>query len=135
MTYYYLRWQQRFQNFSRSFLLLEQSTELKSPNIIERAGMIQFFEIAFEQSWKVLKDFLEEEGFTVKSPRDAIKTAFQYDFIDNADIWLEALKDRNLTTHTYDEEIAERVENNIKHRYYPILKSLYIDFNKRLNDK
>lgn len=132
MTYYELRWQQRFQNFSRTFLLLEQSTELENPNIIERAGMIQFFEMAFEQSWKVLKDFLEEEGFTVKSPRDAIKTAFQYGFIDNADVWLEALKDRNLTTHTYDEETAQRVENSIKLRYYPILKSLYVDFNKQL---
>lgn len=132
MTHYELRWQQRFQNFSRSFLLLEQSTELENPSVIERAGMIKFFEMAFEQSWKVLKDFLEEEGFTVKSPRDAIKTAFQYGFIDNAAIWLEAMKDRNLTTHTYDEEAAEKVENNIKHSYYPILKSLYIDFNKKL---
>lgn len=132
MTYYELRWQQRFQNFSRSFLLLEQSTELENPSVIERAGMIQFFEVSFEQSWKVLKDFLEEEGFTVKSPRDAIKTAFQYGFIENAEVWLEALKDRNLTTHTYDEATADKVENNIKLRYYPILKSLYIDFNKKL---
>ena len=132
MTYYELRWQQRFQNFSRSFLLLEQCTELEKPSVIERAGMIQFFEVAFELSWKVLKDFLEEEGFTVKSPRDAIKTAFQYGFIENADIWLEALKDRNLTTHTYDDKTAEKVENNIKQRYYPILKSLYVDFNNKL---
>ena len=135
MTYYELRWQQRFQNFSRSFLLLEQGTELENPSVIERAGMIQFFEVAFEQSWKVLKDFLEEEGFTVKSPRDAIKTAFQYGFIEHADVWLEALKDRNLTTHTYDEETAKRIENNIKQRYYPILKSLYIDFNNKLAKK
>ena len=135
MTYYELRWQQRFQNFSRSFLLLEQCTELENPSVIERAGMIQFFEVAFEQSWKVLKDFLEEEGFTVKSPRDAIKTAFQYGFIKHADVWIEALKDRNLTTHTYDEETAKRIENNIKQRYYPILKSLYIDFNNKLAKK
>jgi nucleotidyltransferase substrate binding protein (TIGR01987 family) len=134
MTYYELRWQQRFQNFSRSFLLLEQSIELMDPSVIERAGMIQFFEVSFEQSWKVLKDFLEEEGFTVRSPRDAIKTAFQYGFIENADVWLEALKDRNLTTHTYDEAIAAKIENNIKCRYYPVLKSLYVDFNKKLLD-
>ena len=54
------------------------------------------------------------------------------DVNDNAAIWLEALKDRNLTTYTYDEETAVKVENNIKHRYYPLLKSLYIDFNKKL---
>jgi nucleotidyltransferase substrate binding protein (TIGR01987 family) len=130
--YYQLRWQHRFQNFSRSFILLKQSVELQSPNVIERAGMIQFFEMAFEQSWKVLKDFLEEEGFTVKSPRDAIKTAYQYDYIDDASVWLEALKDRNLTTHTYDEATAVKVENSIKHCYYPILESLHTHFKSKL---
>ena len=82
MAYYELRWQQRFENFSRSFLLLKKSVELKKANVIEQAGMIQFFEISFEQSWKVLKDFLEEEELIVKSPKDAIKTAFQYGFIN-----------------------------------------------------
>jgi len=133
MTYYELRWQQRFQNFSRAFLLLEQSVELENPSVIERAGLIQFFEMAFEQSWKVLKDFLEEEGFEVKSPRDAIKTAFQSQLIDDGQVWLEALKDRNLTTHTYDELTAQEVEKNIKTRYYPVLKALFINFNEKLN--
>lgn len=132
MTYYELRWQQRFQNFSRSFLFLEQSAVLDSPSVIERAGMVQFFEVTFELSWKVLKDFLEEEGFTVKSPRDAIKTAFQYGYIEDAGAWLEALKDRNLSIHTYDEATAQRIESNIKQRYYPLLKVLYVEFSKKL---
>ena len=133
MTYYERRWQQRFQNFSRAFLLLEQSVELENPSVIERAGLIQFFEMAFEQSWKVLKDFLEEEGFEMKSPRDAIKTAFQYQLIDDGQVWLEALKDRNLTTHTYDETTAQDVERNIKYRYYAVLKTLFDNFNEKLN--
>jgi nucleotidyltransferase substrate binding protein (TIGR01987 family) len=132
MKYYDLRWEQRFQNFSRAFLLLEQSIKINKPNVTERAGQIQFFEMAFEQSWKVLKDFLEQEGFEVKSPRDAIKTAFQYGFITNADIWLKALKDRNLTTHTYDDETAREIELKIIEDYFPILKELYDSFRSKL---
>jgi nucleotidyltransferase substrate binding protein (TIGR01987 family) len=49
---------------------------IEHPSDAERAGLIQFFEMSFELGWKVLKDYLEEEGFTVESPRDAIKQAF-----------------------------------------------------------
>lgn len=62
--------------------------ELQHPSVIERAGMIQFFEMTFELAWKLLKDYQEEEGFIVKSPRDAIKQAFQYQLIKNGQAWL-----------------------------------------------
>lgn len=132
MEYFEQRWKQRFQNFSRTFLLLKQSIVIEDPSITERAGQIQFFEMAFEQSWKVLKDFLEEEGFEVKSPRDAIKIAFQYGFITDGELWLQALKDRNLTVHTYDEATAILVETNIKNLYFPLLEELYNSFLQRL---
>lgn len=53
--YYQKRWQQRFQNFERAFLLLEEAVSIPAPSVVERAGMIQFFEMAFELGWKVLK--------------------------------------------------------------------------------
>ena len=108
--YYELRWQQRFQNFSKAFLLLKSTVELEQPSVIERAGMIQFFEMSFELAWKLLKDYQEEEGFIVKSPREAIKQAFQSELIGDGQVWLAALKDRNLTVHTYQEETAIEVE-------------------------
>lgn len=105
--------------------------ELQQPSVIERAGMIQFFEMTFELAWELLKDYQEEEGFIVKSPRDAIKQAFQYQLIKNGQVWLEALKDRNLTVHTYQEETAVEVENKIKTVYFPMLNDLYITFNEK----
>lgn len=133
MTQYYdVRWQQRFQNFSKSFLLLKSTVELERLSVIERAGLIQFFEMTFELAWKVLKDYQEEEGFIVKSPRDAIKIAFQYQLIKDGELWLNALKDRNLTVHTYQEETANEVEQKIKTTYFPLLNDLYITFNGKL---
>ena len=134
MTYHEVRWKQRFQNFTRTFKLLEESLLIETPSVVERAGIIQFYEMTFEQSWKVLKDYLEEEGFEVKSPRDAIKLAVQYNIIADGQVWLEALKDRNLTTHTYDENTANKVESLIKTIYYPFLRSLHRDLTKKLTE-
>lgn len=72
-----IRWKQRFVHFQKAFLLLEQTMTIEHPSDAERAGLIQFFEMSFELAWKVLKDYLEEEGFTVVSPRDTLKRLFR----------------------------------------------------------
>lgn len=119
-----VRWKQRFVHFRKAFLFLEQTLTIKHPSDAERAGLIQFFEMSFELAWKVLKDYLEGEGFTVNSPRDAIKQAFQAGLLDDGHIWIEALKDRNLTVHTYEEKIALAVELKIRQSYFPALLSM-----------
>lgn len=120
-----IRWQQRFQNFEKAFLLLERSVTLEPLSEIERAGLIQFFEMAFELSWKTMKDYLEAQGFLVKTPRETIKQAFQIELISDGQTWLLALEDRNLTTHTYDEETAMQIERLIKEKYFPVMKDFY----------
>ncbi len=126
-----IRWKQRFVHFSKAYILLEQTVAIKKPSLAERAGMIQFFEMAFELAWKVLKDTLEEEGFLPKSPRETIKLAFQSGLIMDGHIWMEALKDRNLTVHTYEEKIAIAVEEKIRNSYFPVLAKLFQDFSKK----
>jgi nucleotidyltransferase substrate binding protein (TIGR01987 family) len=105
---------------------------IEHPSDAERAGLIQFFEMAFELSWKVLKDYLEEEGFTVQSPRDTLKQAFQAGLLENGHVWMEALKDRNLTVHTYEEKIAIAVEQKIRDAYFPALLTLFQTFEAKL---
>jgi len=128
-----IRWKQRFIHFQRSFQLLKNTLAIQHPSEAERAGLIQFFEISFELSWKVLKDYLEEEGFTISSPRDAIKQAFQAGVIENGHVWIEALKDRNLTVHTYEEKIALAVEKKIKGSYFPELQCFSVTFEAKFN--
>lgn len=125
-----IRWKQRFQNFKKAFLLLEKYVDIAEPTEIERAGIIQFFEMTFELSWKLMKDFLEVKGFIVQSPRDSIKQALQLNIIEDGYTWIDALTDRNLTVHTYDEETAKEVTEMIFKKYYPIMKKLYIFMNR-----
>jgi nucleotidyltransferase substrate binding protein (TIGR01987 family) len=87
--------------------------------------------MSFELAWKVLKDYLEEEGFCAVSPRETIKQAFQAGLIADGRIWMEALQDRNLTVHTYEEKIAIAVEKKIRDAYYPALAALFQDFSEK----
>ena len=127
-----IRWQQRFVHFQKAFRLLEQTMTIEHPSDAERAGLIQFFEMSFELAWKVLKDYLEAEGFTVESPRDAIKQAFQAGLLEDGHVWMEALKDRNLTVHTYEEKIALAVEEKIRNSYFPALLILLRQFESKV---
>lgn len=120
-----IRWKQRFQNLEKSYQLLAKAVAIKSLSEIERGGLIQFFEVTFELSWRTMKDYLEAQGFVVNSPREAIKQAFQSGLITEGQEWLEALEDRNLTTHTYNEKTSLKIERLIKQQYFPIIKTLY----------
>ncbi|SFJ29232.1 nucleotidyltransferase substrate binding protein, HI0074 family [Desulfomicrobium apsheronum] len=130
-----VRWRQRFDQFDKSFALLESAMTIEKMTIIERAGLIQFFEMAFEQSWKLLKDYQEAEGFTITSPRQAIKQAYQSGIIADGHAWINALEDRNLTTHTYNEQTANIVEQKIRNAYFPLLKSLHTVFRDKIGQQ
>ena len=127
-----IRWEQRFQNYSKAFNYLENALNIKKPDVTQQAGIIQFFEMSFELSWKVMKDYLEEKGFVdVKSPRDAIKKAFEIEIITEGESWLKALVDRNLTSHTYEEKTAKQIEELIRNEYFYLLK----DFKTTMENK
>lgn len=127
-----VRWKQRFENFDKSYRLLEKYSGKSELSELEEAGIIQFFEMTFELAWKVLKDYLEYDGFIVKSPRETIKQSFQNDLINDGHIWLEALLNRNLTTHTYDENVAKKMVNEIVNSYFPELKAMHDKLQKEL---
>ncbi len=127
-----IRWKQRFENFDKSYKLLKKYSNKPITTELERAGIIQFFEMTFELAWKVLKDYLESEGYTVKSPRETVKQAFQIGLIDNGHVWIDALSNRNLTTHTYDEELANKMTNEILSAYIPELEKMYDKLSKEL---
>lgn len=123
-----VRWKQRFQNFDKAFKRLADAILIirKDPdNVLLQAGLIQTYEFAFELAWKTLKDYLEMEGFTVHSPRATLRQAFQCGYIQQGDVWLKALNDRNLTAHTYDDEVAKEVIADIQQTYYFLLKDLH----------
>jgi nucleotidyltransferase substrate binding protein (TIGR01987 family) len=127
-----IRWKQRFSNFEKAILLLERTLQIEKPTEAERGGLIQFYEMAFELAWKLMKDYLNEEGFIVKSPRQAIKQSLQIDLIEDGHVWIDALDGRNLTAHTYDEETAIAIETEIRNSYFPALYELYVDMRSQI---
>ncbi|MCX7101097.1 MAG: nucleotidyltransferase substrate binding protein [Methylobacter sp.] len=128
-----IRWRQRFQNYEKAFLLLERALSITAPSEVERGGIIQFYEMTFELAWKLMKDYLELQGYTVSSPRDAIKQAFQATILEEGQLWMDALSDRNQTTQTYDENKVIEVTAKIKSHYFPVLQQLYKRMSAELN--
>ena len=127
-----IRWKQRLDQFERAYLQLVEALKIQSPSFIERAGIIQFFEMSFELSWKLLKDYQQAEGYDISSPRDAIKQAFQNGIITDGAEWMKALEDRNLTTHTYNESTALLVESKIRDHYAGLLQALWHTMKSRV---
>lgn len=121
-----IRWKQRFQNFEKSLGYLLQAMKIQNPDIFQKAGLIQFFEISFELSWNVMKDYLEEQGFSgLRSPRDTIKKAFEVGLITDGHTWIQTLENRNRTSHAYDEATTEKVIKEIVAVHSPLLRELY----------
>ncbi len=131
-----VRWEQRFLNYTKSMRYLEDAFQIPDPDIVQKAGIIQFFEMSFELAWNMVKDYLEEQGFVeIKSPRGALKKAFEIGILENGHDWMDLLLDRNLTAHTYDEQKATDMEQLIHNKYFPLLKALLISFKDKLSEK
>jgi len=126
------RSRQRFSNYEKSLVHLELTVKKQSLNDIEKAGLIQFFEVSFELAWKLMKDYLTAEGYNVKSPRESIKKAFEYELIEDGVLWLEVLEKRNLAAYTYDEQILEELQVLIIQKYFPIMEQLKETISKKL---
>ena len=69
-----------------------------------------------------MKSIVELEGLITTSPRNAIRQAATVGLIDNPSVWLEFLENRNLTVHTYKEEVAQKC-TNLQKNLYPMLKN------------
>src|SRR2546426_11745470 len=121
-----IRWQQRFLNFERAFLKLQEAVEKDNLNELERNGLVQRFEFTLDLSWKVMKDFLEEKGFSFKpSPKDTFRHAQQSNFIDYAQPLIDGLDIRNELSHDYSGEKFENSEEQLREETYPALEKLH----------
>jgi len=91
---------------------------------IVRDAVIQRFEFTFETVWRALKIFLEHQGHECPGSRTVIRKAFAEGLIESpnrADAWFQMLEDRNLTTHAYDEELADKIYDHIVNGHAELL--------------
>lgn len=114
----------KFEKFCKAFIKLEK-IHLKPAldDDINIDATIQRFEFTFELAWKFLKDYFSEKGVILNFPKEVIQEAFAVGLIDNEDLWVQMLSDRNMTSHTYDEKLANEIYQRIK-KYVPEFKKI-----------
>lgn len=88
-----------------------------------RDGLIQRFEFCFELAWKAVQAITAAEGVVVRSPKTALAYALQVGWARDEAQWLRMLEARNLSSHTYDERVAEEVAREIP-GFVPALRAL-----------
>jgi len=94
----------KIQNFEKALRRLNEAIE-RAEDDLDRDGVIQRFEFTIELLWKTLKAILNYQGIECYSPRNCIKEAFKAKLIDDDEIILDMLEDRNLSSHIYNEEL------------------------------
>jgi len=127
-----IRWKQRFSNFQKALSQLTEAIETNGENPVDiiKEGIIQRFEFTHELAWKVLKDYLEYEGFqNITGSRSATREAFNKGLIQNGQIWMDMIESRNLTVHTYQLTILEEEFFKIITIYFPQFK----EFQSKMN--
>ncbi len=133
-----IRWQQRFSNFMKALEKLKMAVEYIQNDILKgdkdldnhqfgnvldemlKEGLIQRFEYTHELAWNVMKDYAIDQGnTTIGGSKDATREAFQMHLISNGEVWMEMIKSRNETSHTYNEVTANKIYSKIINEYYP----------------
>lgn len=118
----------KFDNFKDCLNNLKDIYEYTEPyGNVELTGLVGLFEVCFEQSWKAMKEVLEEAGYPESktgSPKQILKTAFQANMIDDEQLWLDALVSRNNVAHAYNKDIALDIVKRTKKDYYDLFVRL-----------
>lgn len=94
---------------------------------------IQCFEFVMDLYWKLFKHMLRQKELVVNTPRDVFREVFAAAWIDDEQVWLRMLKDRNLTSHTYNEDLASEILTRIG-TYLPVLNETFTITQSRIKD-
>ncbi len=122
-----IRFQHRFENFSKAVKQLQDACEKDSYSNLELAGLIQTFMFSYELAWKVLKDLLQHDGYPLNSPRAVIRQSFVSAYLNEQDteIFLEALLQRNKLSQMHDIALIKEDAILIKEKFQPMLSRLH----------
>jgi nucleotidyltransferase substrate binding protein (TIGR01987 family) len=103
-------------------------------SIIVRDAAIQRFEYCFEVIWKLLKEYLDKkEGIICNSPKSCFREAYSVQILTKEETIdaLEMTDDRNLTSHAYIEEVAQKIFKKLE-TYFNLISKIFNHINKNL---
>lgn len=137
-----IRWEQRLSNYQKALRKFVKAVNVVAedtsggsatinPSIIEilKEGLIQRFEYTHQLAWNVMKDYAEYQGNNeISGSRDATREAFKMGLISDAEGWMDMIKSRNETSHTYNEDTANSIIKKIISHYH----SLFLNFSQHM---
>jgi nucleotidyltransferase substrate binding protein (TIGR01987 family) len=126
-----IRWQQRLANYEKAVAELREACLQQELNKLERAGLIQLFELSFELGWKTLQDILAYEGQAIGGARTVLREAHRLEMLADIDGWIAMLEDRNRLTHAYSEKAVLATVDAIRSTYQFLLERLMLDLQAR----
>jgi nucleotidyltransferase substrate binding protein (TIGR01987 family) len=133
-----IRWKQRLSNSRRALRTLEDAVTLADSrplSDLERQGLIQAFEFTHELAWNVMKDWFEYQGTTsITGSRDATREAFARGLIVHGEIWMEMIRSRNKSTHTFNLDTAKKIAELILSAYFPEFSLFLREMDRRAAD-
>lgn len=89
---------------------LEEALALPKNDIV-RDSVIQRFEFTVELSWNALQKYLQMAGVlsASTSPKNLFREGAKIGLIGEPEMWIQFIDDRNLSSYTYRENLAEQV--------------------------
>ena len=127
----------KFDNFCSALANLKDIFEYEEPyNNVVLTGLVALYEICFQQSWKAMKEILEQNGVSeaqTGSPRQILKTAYQTGLVKDEQLWLNALVTRNNVAHAYNQAIALDIVRKTKATYYQMFCDLKSEIESNWN--
>jgi len=135
-----IRWIQRYSNFKKAFSNLNEEVELtkeRELTKLEKQGLIQSFEYTYELAWNTIRDFYRSKGeVDIQGSRDAFRLAFERGLIEKGQVFMNMIKSRQLSSHTYNEETADDIYQDIVNHYFcafqELIERLRIEKNKEV---
>lgn len=112
---------ERVENFHKAFNLLKKVHSnyiVDQDNDVLQMALVQSFEVVYELGWKCLKDYLSDKEIKTFTPKDTIKAAFKAEILPNAQIWIDMAKDRNFSSHEYNQDKVLKIIEKIGSSYF-----------------
>ncbi|HIU02347.1 MAG TPA: nucleotidyltransferase substrate binding protein [Candidatus Onthocola gallistercoris] len=124
----------KYENFCAALTNLKDIFLYSEPydNVV-MTGLVGLYEICFEQSWKAMKEVMEENGladFRTGSPKSILKTAYQAGMIKDEALWLQALAARNNVAHACNKGVAQDIVRQTKDQFY----QMFLDLKREIDD-
>jgi len=119
--------------FRRAYLKLSEFIKDDDTSEMSKAAIIHAYEYTFELWWKAVQRYIEYVGTVDQhGPSATIKNAFQYNLLEDGQIWMDMLRDRNLTAHTYKEDMANEIYERIITTHIKAFDQFVEDFDNKI---